>query len=108
MTIRAKKVDAIMDTLIFNPELWLAIGFLFLILEMTLDGSLVFFLPLGIGCAFTAAGLAGCSDATAGLCSIYGRWYFVMGSTAVGASVAALLLRKFTKKDKNRKEMNDY
>ncbi len=55
-----------MATLIFDPEIWLALGLLFVILEMTMDGSMTFFLPLGIGCAFTAAGLAGCSDNPSG------------------------------------------
>ena len=103
MTSRAKKVDATMDTLIFNPELWLAIGFILLVVEMTLDGSFLFFLPLGIGCAFTAAGLYGCSESSAGICFAYDSWYSVFVSTALGAGIGAVSLRSITRNDQSQK-----
>src|SRR5210317_379250 len=83
-----------MTTLIFDPEIWLSLGLLLVILEMTMDGSMTFFLPLGIGCAFTAVGLAGCADNPAGLCSAYTRWYYLLAMTGVAAIIAAVLLRR--------------
>jgi membrane protein implicated in regulation of membrane protease activity len=89
-----QKVDKRMQHLIFDPEIWLALGLLCVIVEMLLDGSMAFFLPLGIGCAFTGAGLAGCAGVFDGACSIYTRWYYLIAMTAIGATIAALLLRR--------------
>ena len=83
-----------MAAIIFDLEIWLALGLLFVILEMTMDGSMTFFLPLGIGCAFTAAGLAGCADNSEGFCSAYTRWYYLLAMTGVAAIIAAVLLRR--------------
>lgn len=98
-----------MSDLIFNPEIWLAAGFFFIILEMTLDGSMAFFLPLGIGCAFTAAGLSGCSESISNLCTIYDRWYGLIATTGVESTAAAVLLRRaFQSKKGQDEDVNKY
>ena len=93
--------------LIFNPELWLILAFVFIILEMTLDGSMLFLLPLGIGCAFTAAGVASCDLEIDSLCVAYSRWHYVIGMTSISSILAAVLLRKAIKHPKNN-DINDY
>lgn len=94
-------------SVIYNPELWLILAFAFVILEMTLDGSMLFLLPLGIGCAFTAAGVASCGLTTDSVCVIYSRWHYVIGMTSISSILAAILLRKAVKHPKDS-DINDY
>jgi membrane protein implicated in regulation of membrane protease activity len=96
-----------MINLILNPETWLVLALIFLILEMTLDGSMIFFLPLGIGCGFTAAGLYGCNDSLASICAVYTEWHYIFLMTGIASIIAALLLRRAFKSKKD-KHMNDY
>ena len=92
---------------VFNPELWLILAFTFVVLEMTLDGSMLFLLPIGIGCGFTAAGVASCNMEIDSLCVAYSQWHYVIGMTSISSILAAVLLRKAVKHPKNN-DINDY
>ena len=96
----------------FQPEIWLIFG-LILILGELLDGSAIFFLPLGIGAVLLSLWLYLFNEGmiTAGWMSA--EWYVTLLIWAVLALLTAVMISNWKKmKAQNNKDadkdINDY
>lgn len=80
----------------YSSETWIILMLVLLILEMTLDGSMVFLLPLGVGCGITGGSLWYCATSTHNFCSFYEHWYMLLVSTSLFSILAFFLIRAIT------------
>ena len=92
-------------------ELWLILGLLFVMLEVTLDGSMVIFLPLGIGGFMNAAALKiQHSSSMDSFSFLPETWEQTLISFAVFTVLASVILRLLVrhKKTDSTPDVNDY
>ncbi|MGB1863216.1 MAG: hypothetical protein ACPHOL_02805 [Candidatus Puniceispirillum sp.] len=92
-------------------ELWLILGLLFVMLEVTLDGSMVIFLPLGIGGFMNAAALKIQQNIPMDSFSFLPEtWEQTLISFAIFTALASIILRLVVrhKKTDTTPDVNDY
>ena len=96
---------------LFLPQFWIIIGILFIVLEM-LNGSLIFFLPVGIGALLNALILYIQENHMLNNESLFhyeiiSVWHHSLISLALFSVIASYSLRHLTVK-KNQKDVNNY
>lgn len=96
----------------FQPEIWLIFGLL-LILGELLDGSAIFFLPLGIGAVLLSLWLYLFNEGVIPANWMSADWYVTFLIWAVLALLAAVMIsnwKKMKAKDQKDadKDINDY
>ena len=92
-------------------ELWLILGLLFVMLEVTLDGSMVIFLPLGIGGFMNAVALKIQQNISMDSFSFLPEtWEQTLISFAVFTALASIILRVLVRhrKTDSTPDVNDY
>ena len=92
-------------------ELWLILGLFFVMLEVTLDGSMVIFLPLGIGGFMNAAALKIQQNISMDSFSFLPEtWEQTLISFAVFTALASIILRVLVRhrKTDSTPDVNDY
>ena len=82
-------------------QVWLIIAVIFLFLEIT-DGSLIVFLPMGLGAALMSLFILAFND------SLISDWYLLLLIWSLISGVVSFLLSKFWKKGPQNKDMNDF
>ena len=96
----------------FQPEIWLIFG-LMLILGELLDGSAIFFLPLGIGAVLLSLWLYLFNEGVIPAGWMSAEWYLTLLIWAVLALLTAVMISNWKKmKAQNNKDadkdINDY
>ena len=96
----------------FQPEIWLIFG-LILILGELLDGSAIFFLPLGIGAVLLSLWLYLFNEGMIPVGWMSAEWYVTLLIWAVLALLTAVMISNWKKmKAQNNKDadkdINDY
>tara|TARA_B110000014_G_C19885063_1_gene458025 strand:- start:233 stop:517 length:285 start_codon:yes stop_codon:yes gene_type:complete len=81
-------------------QVWLIIAVVFLFLELT-DGSLIVFLPMGLGAALVSLFVLVLND------SLISDWYLLLLIWSLISGVISFLLSKFWKKGFQNKDIND-
>ena len=97
-----------MFNLIYDAKFWYIVMIIFIILEMTLDGSMVFLLPTGVGSGITGISLHLCSFGILEICSIYQNWYVLLVNTSIFSVTAFFILRRLFNNAKDTPDINDY
>ena len=89
-----------------NSKVWLIIGILIVCLEL-IDGSFIFFLPIGLASIINSAILYIQNNQLILENEILRYWYHPFLSLALFSFIISLLLQKITSR-KNKKDINDY
>ena len=92
--------DAI-NNLLFSYQIWLIIGVIFLLLELT-DGSLILCLPLGVGGFIISIFLLIFNNV------LIDEWYMLVLIWAISSSFISYFLSRFWKKGFKNKDINNY
>ena len=101
-------LDTLMSVWIFTPTFWLIIGIALVVMELV-DGSFVFFLPLGIGSFGNALLTKLANSDVALIAAISDTWYSKVVTLGVIALVAAYGLRLYShRKNSDQSDINDY
>ena len=89
-------------------EIWIIIGIVFIILELT-DGSAIFFLPLGIGSLILSFYMYLCNVGIIHQYIIIDTWYLALVIWAILSLIASLIISLLRKKYLNHNpDINDY
>jgi len=89
-------------------EIWIIIGIIFILLELT-DGSAIFFLPLGIGSLILSFYIYLCNIEMIYESLIIKTWYIALVSWAILSLITSLLISLLRKKySKENPDINDY
>jgi len=94
--------------LLYDAKFWFILMIILIILEMTLDGSMIFLLPTGVGSGITGLNLYLCSSSIAQVCSIYENWYMLLVNTAVFSVIAFFIVRRLFGHPEDTPDINDY
>ena len=89
----------------FLIEIWIIIGIILIFLEI-LDGSMVFFLPIGLG-SFINALILFINNNFLDDVEFISTWHNLLVTLAISSLIFSFILRKFSKK-KPKKDINDY
>tara|TARA_B100000405_G_scaffold135376_1_gene94619 strand:+ start:349 stop:621 length:273 start_codon:yes stop_codon:yes gene_type:complete len=90
-----------MDQWLYYYQVWLIISVVFLLLELT-DGSLIVFLPIGIGASLMSLFIL-FTDNTSII-----QWYLLFLIWALISALCSFILSKLWKRGINNKDINDY
>ena len=90
-----------MDQWLYYYQVWLIISVVFLLLELT-DGSLIVFLPIGIGASLMSLFILFFDNA-----SVI-QWYLLFLIWALISAICSFILSKLWKRGVNNKDINDY
>ena len=110
---RAYAKDKLLEILSFLnhwlllPQVWLIIGMLLVLMEL-MDGSQIFFLPIGLGGILTSAALYLERKAWIPFGYIPDTWYGMLVFWAIASLVFILLLTIRRRKQKKSVDVNDY
>ena len=89
-------------------EIWIIIGIIFIILELT-DGSAIFFLPLGIGSLILSFYMYLCNVGIIHQYIIIDTWYLALVIWAILSLITSLIISLLRKKYLNHNpDINDY
>ena len=89
-------------------EIWIIIGIIFILLELT-DGSVIFFLPLGISSLILSFYIYLCNIQVINESLIINTWYIALVSWAILSLITSLLISLLRKKySKENPDINDY
>ena len=89
-------------------EIWIIIGIVFIILELT-DGSAIFFLPLGIGSLILSFYMYLCNVGIIYQYIIIDTWYLALVIWAILSLITSLIISLLRKKYLNHNpDINDY
>ena len=98
----------------YQPQTWLIIGLVFVLLELT-DGSTIFFLPLGLGGIVMSLWVYLVNESILPLAFLSPKWYFAVLLWAGFALVISLALTRYRKHKSRRypsddggNDINDY
>ncbi|MBK92914.1 MAG: hypothetical protein CMP33_01065 [Rickettsiales bacterium] len=91
---------------LLNSKVWLIIGIVIVSLEL-IDGSFIFFLPIGLASIINSAILYIQNNQLILENEILRYWYHPFLSLALLSFIISLLLQKITSR-KNKKDINDY
>ncbi len=89
-----------------NPKVWLIIGILIVCLEL-IDGSFIFFLPIGLSSLINSAILYLQNNQIIIEGEVLRFWYHPFLSLAILSLIFSILLQKFSKRE-NEEDINDY
>ena len=89
----------------FLIEIWIIIGIILVFLEI-LDGSMIFFLPIGLA-SFINALILFINDNYFDEVEFISTWHHLLVTLAISSLILSFTLRKFSKK-KPKKDINDY
>ena len=87
----------------FIIEIWIIIGIILIFLEI-LDGSMIFFLPIGLASFINALILFINNFSEVEFIS---TWHYLLVTLSISSLIFSFILRKFSKK-KPKKDINDY
>ena len=106
--IKNKKGSALISIWLLQFEIWIIIGIIFILLELT-DGSAIFFLPLGIGSLILSLYIYLCNIGIIYESLIIDIWYIALVSWAILSLITSLLISLLRKKySKENPDINDY
>ena len=91
---------------LLNSKVWLIIGIVIVSLEL-IDGSFIFFLPIGLASIINSAILYIQNNQLFLENEILRYWYHPFLSLALFSLIFSLLLQKISNR-KNKKDINDY
>ncbi len=94
--------------LLYDAKFWFSVMILLIILEMTLDGSMIFLLPTGVGAGITGLSLYACHHGFGIICSIYENWYMLIVNTAIFSLAAYFIIQKYLGKKDETPDVNDF
>ena len=89
----------------FLIEIWIIIGIILIFLEI-LDGSMVFFLPIGLA-SFINALILFINNNFFDEIEFISTWHHLFVTLAISSLILSFILRKFSKK-KSKKDINNY
>lgn len=89
------------------PQIWLIIGMLLVLAEL-MDGSQIFFLPIGLGGILNSVMLYLEREAFIPFGYVPETWYGMLIVWAVGSAVFAVLLTIRRRKKQQPTDVNDY
>ena len=104
------KIERIfMENWILFYQTWIVLGIIFILLEL-IDGSNIFFLPLGAGALFVNLYLYLSEQGFLANFLILESWYQVLAMWAVLSVAVSILIAKFwnKKSDANDDDINNY
>ena len=93
------------EEFLFSANVWLIIGLILAIIELT-NGTLIIFLPMGVSGLFTGFLLKLQENGT--LSNLIGSWSSALIFWAVVSLGLSLLLNYIVKKKQITKDINDY
>lgn len=101
-----------MTALVYQAELWLIVGLLFILLELT-DGTALFWLPMGMAASFLAFWIFLINEAFIPSSWLTSTWYLVFMIWGVLALICAYALAYgrrvfFPKEESEPEDINDY
>ena len=106
--IKNKKGSALISIWLLQFEIWIIIGIIFILLELT-DGSAIFFLPLGIGSLILSFYIYLSNIGIIYESLIIDIWYIALVSWAILSLITSLLISLLRKKySKENPDINDY
>ena len=91
---------------LLNPKVWIIIGIILISMEL-LDGSFIFFLPIGIGSFINSIILFLQNNKIILEKNIIDYWYETFMSLGISSIIVSFLLQKISKKS-TKKDINDY
>ena len=91
----------------YFAQVWLAIGLLFIILEIT-DGSAIFFLPLGLAGFILGLILFLVENDFLQASLVLDKWYWIVASWIILSVIIALIISMVQKKPKDDSDINQY
>ena len=91
---------------VYQPQLWIIAGILLILLEL-MDGTQIFFLPMGLGSLFMALWIYLFNDGALPHTWLSPNWYFVFLHWAVMALVLALALTSWRRSRRQKAQPQD-
>ena len=91
---------------LLNPKIWLIIGIILICMEVV-DGSFIFFLPIGIGSLINSIILYLQDNKIIFEEKILDYWHHTFISLGISALTISFLLQRFSK-NSTSKDINDY
>ncbi len=91
---------------LLNPKVWVMIGIVLIAMEI-IDGSFIFFLPIGVGSLINAIILYLQENQIIFKEYILNYWYHTFISLAILSLIISFMLQKLSRKSAN-KDVNDY
>lgn len=91
----------------YFAQVWLAIGLLFIILEIT-DGSAIFFLPLGLAGLILGLILFLVENDFLQASLVPDKWYWIVASWIILSVIIAFIISMVQKKPKDDSDINQY
>ena len=91
----------------YFAQVWVAIGLLFIILEIT-DGSAIFFLPLGLGAFILGLLLFFVENNFLQPSLIPNKWYWILVSWIILSVIIAFIISFLKKKSREDNDINQY
>lgn len=88
-------------------QVWVAIGLLFIILEIT-DGSAIFFLPLGLAGFILGPILFLVENDFLQASLVPDKWYWIVASWIILSVIIAFIISMVQKKPKDDSDINQY
>ena len=93
------------DSFLFSGNIWLTIGLVLAIIELT-SGTLIFFLPMGLSGLFTGMLLK--LQESESISNLISNWTSALIFWAVLSLILSLMLNLLVKKKDTVKDVNDY
>ena len=91
---------------LLNPKVWIIIGIILIGMEV-IDGSFIFFLPIGVGSLINAVILYLQENQIIFEEYILNYWYHTFISLGISSLIISYILQKISKKSTD-KDVNDY
>ena len=93
------------ESILFSGNIWLIIGLVLAIIELT-SGTLIFFLPMGVSGLITGTLLK--LQENESMSALINDWTAALIFWAVLSLILSLMLNLLVKKKDNVKDVNDY
>ena len=91
---------------LLNPKVWIIIGIVLIAMEV-LDGSFIFFLPIGVGSLINAIILYLQENQIIFKEYLLNYWYHTFVSLGISSLIISFILQKLSRKSDNE-DVNDY
>jgi membrane protein implicated in regulation of membrane protease activity len=92
---------------LFLSQIWLLLGFLFILLELT-DGSAIFFLPMGIGSFIIALLLYAVSNNYLPVSALPNTWYWLLVIWMIASLIISVALATIRRRNSKNSDINEY
>jgi|TARA_B110000305_G_scaffold28294_1_gene26422 membrane protein implicated in regulation of membrane protease activity len=90
----------------FQPQIWVIVGLVFILLEMT-DGSAIFFLPMGLSAQIVALWIYLFNESVIPLGWLPSSWYWLLVYWMILSVLTALLLSRAKKYRRSEDPLSD-